>query len=273
MSERRSKMSIKIYNGYILDQNYSLRELNDLFVDLRKKMQETANKSYLELIMDFCVYVQDMIAIFGKEKAEQMLQREERFFKGSNFIDCWNCVEERVIEASKSDKRNFRYDFQSEVQILPIENKILLMYFGNDKDELLQVFENEPYISEYHYQNQTDKPDSISEEEWEERRRDWTDALPSWIPSDTGFTIQLVNINKFPFPSQNGLSKIFNPASFGVNGRAYAIAEWLMPVYKSLSEVDLDAYKKEKLEKAEEIKEKLCKLDSMEALWSYIQLG
>ena len=34
-------MSIKIYNGYILDQNYSLRELNDLFVDLRKKMQET----------------------------------------------------------------------------------------------------------------------------------------------------------------------------------------------------------------------------------------
>lgn len=272
MCERKGViMSIKIYNGYILDQNYSLRELNNLFIGLRKKIQVEANKSYLELVLNRCVYMQDMITYFGKEKAGQMLRQEDSLFNGTSLMDGWTFVERKVMEASKSDKRNFRYNFQSEVQILPIENKILLMYFGNDKDELLQIFECEPYILEYHYQNQTDKPDNISEEEWEERENDWDAALPSWIPNDTGFTVQLVNINKFPIPNRDEFSKIFNPASFGINGRAYAIAKWLMTAYKNLDEIDFTVYTNEKMEKAKQIKEKLCTLDDMEALWSYIQ--
>lgn len=59
--------------------------------------------------------------------------------------------------------------------------------------------EGKPYFTDYHFQTSTDRPDEISEEEWEQRRRDWDrvlddgglscngafDHLPGWQLPDT----------------------------------------------------------------------------------------
>lgn len=61
------------------------------------------------------------------------------------------------------------------------------------------TFEGEPLFLDYHYQNQTDEPEDIPEDEWEQRRIDWdfatsseddeTDGtfghLPGWALPDT----------------------------------------------------------------------------------------
>ena len=57
-----------------------------------------------------------------------------------------------------------------------------------------EIVENLPYLADYHYQNQVDKPESISDEEWEQRKNDWEKALGSdGIPARHGMSVQLFN--------------------------------------------------------------------------------
>lgn len=79
------------------------------------------------------------------------------------------------------------------LQIVPLKDKILAMFFGNNKMEHF-VSDHSAYF-DYHYQNQTDKPNKISDAEWEQRRTDWEAAIgPDYIPCNHGFTVELVNV-------------------------------------------------------------------------------
>ena len=105
-------------------------------------------------------------------------------------------VREKVEEASKSDIYNV-YDLSAEIQIYPLDDKILLRFFGNDRLE--QILLNEEDIEEYHYQNQCDRPEDISEEEWNDREKNWETVNPTLVPAKRGFGVQLFYENDLPF--------------------------------------------------------------------------
>lgn len=46
-------------------------------------------------------------------------------------------------------------------------------------------------LKDWHYQNQSDKPDDISEEEWAEREKSWGRVMPSWLPMKTMLSFNL----------------------------------------------------------------------------------
>jgi hypothetical protein len=53
---------------------------------------------------------------------------------------------------------------------------------------------SQSYVEDYHYQNQADKPDDVSDREWNKRRRDWDLTLPgAGIPANNGFTADLTD--------------------------------------------------------------------------------
>lgn len=64
------------------------------------------------------------------------------------------------------------------------------MYFGNDK--VRYMLESTKYFKKFFYQNSTDRPENISEKEWNYRLETWEKALaPDYIPINHGFQVQL----------------------------------------------------------------------------------
>ena len=85
------------------------------------------------------------------------------------------------------------------------------MYFGNT--DIRRFIENHEMFEDYHYQNQCDKPDDISDEEWDKRESDWNDAIgPDYIPANHGWQVQLFNTkNIMPIFNPNRIETIMFP--------------------------------------------------------------
>lgn len=85
------------------------------------------------------------------------------------------------------------------------------MYFGNT--DIRRFIENHEMFEDYHYQNQCDKPDDISDEEWDKRESDWNDAIgPDYIPANHGWQIRLFNTeNIMPIFNPNRIETIMFP--------------------------------------------------------------
>ena len=95
-------------------------------------------------------------------------------------------------------------DTKNEIVLFPAEDKTLILAFGDIITRILQQettgrdgkkpeLKTVSQIKDYHYQNQTDQPENISDEEWEQRCRDWQKAIPSMVPSKDGMVIELTN--------------------------------------------------------------------------------
>lgn len=98
------------------------------------------------------------------------------------------------------------FDFSAEIVMLPLSNKktLIMTYsnkFTNFFSELCDDKEFcEKYgLEDYHYQNQTDRPDSISSKDWNKRKRDWDTVLVTGIPNKDGFVINLLDGESFNY--------------------------------------------------------------------------
>lgn len=60
-------MSTKIYNGYRFDKDYSLRELDNLLMQLKKEVQNVANKEYSKQILNELLYIYDCKCFLEKK--------------------------------------------------------------------------------------------------------------------------------------------------------------------------------------------------------------
>lgn len=89
-------------------------------------------------------------------------------------------------------------DFDFNVSLLPLPDKTLLIPFGENA-KCRKIFQK--YTQEYGYWNNCDKPDEISDEEWEQRRHDWDLVLPGiGIPKENGpvrYLVDSKNIVKY----------------------------------------------------------------------------
>lgn len=184
-------MSTKIYNGIAFKGDPDIRQLNKIMEDLKKdvikKGIDLARKMYYK---DFCIFL-DLYAI-DKDKAKEYYKEycKNEFVPSFMKIRFYLGFLDKVKEA---DKKPFLsvYDFGCSVRVFPIHDKILGMYF-TQKSELSDIILSHKNIIDYHYQNQTDKPDDISDEEWNLRERDWDKALPGLgIPLMHGFSTDL----------------------------------------------------------------------------------
>lgn len=111
--------------------------------------------------------------------------------------------------------------FKTTLVVLPLnKSKMLLMTYPNAFTNILlelistdKAFANKYGLEEYHYQDQTDKPNSISSAQWAKRKKDWDEALPSGIPSKDGICINLIDSKLF---SQGFLFKKFTKNVFNL---------------------------------------------------------
>lgn len=260
-------MSTKIYNGYRFDKDYSLRELDTLLMELKKEIQKVANKEYCKRILDELLYVYDCKCFFGEEIAKKRMneycKKEPEKLSWLNVLyDIGFYVDDKIKESKVSGKRSLQYDFGCEIHIMPTKDKLLFTLYV-EKEEFKEIIESKPFVLEYMYQNQTDKPDDISDEEWEERAKDWDEAIIGGIPANHGFTVSFVNDFSFPVISSDVIREVFSEVRTKEK-RARIIAYDLeYPCEKiTMSVLCSDEYKKWLEERTKEVSEKLEEIDA-----------
>lgn len=208
-------MSTKIYNAYIFDKNYSFYEIRTMLDAVRNDVAKLVHEAKSRYITQEFVHMHDFLNYFGLEKAQTQYdnfavsadkskRRSDKIMENAWRMICANHAytktlqvylgeyfNEKAYEDSKSNFAiDFEFDYNCEVVLFPLKDKTLLMYFGNS--DLRKVVDNLPYLSDYHYQNQTDKPENVSEEEWNQRKKDWDEALSrDGIPTKHGLTVKL----------------------------------------------------------------------------------
>lgn len=180
-------MSTTIYNGYIITlDDPSLKGLKDFCVEIQKDFKNIKYTLYLKEL------AKDISNSFDRATLEN---------KPTSHIywDSINNFKELIDKDFLS--------FKSEVIFIPIENKLLALYYGNKSIE--EIWKMLKEVKEYHYQNQSDMPEDISEEDWEVRRLDWDQALPgAGFPLENGFSFIFTD-NKFLPPTISEFSKFY----------------------------------------------------------------
>jgi hypothetical protein len=92
-----------------------------------------------------------------------------------------------IIEEVQKEDSDYRYN----LMVYPdTDGSVYLMVFGGHS-VILNLLENFPELEDYHYQDQTDKTDDISDEEWEKRENTWDRLIgDDYIPVRHGLSLQ-----------------------------------------------------------------------------------
>jgi hypothetical protein len=162
-------MSTKLYNGIKFKSN-NMREVLDQLMSIKKR----ANDIAIDLLDDRSLAL---------------------FIDTNNLLDKnkWEITRE-VIDALDSSNHNrwkFKPRLYFSVVVYPTkEGDIYGYYFDSDKQEFNDLLK--PFYTDFHYQNQTDPPTDVSEEEWKFRELKWDELLPGDKFSDSGLQYDIV---------------------------------------------------------------------------------
>ena len=199
-------MSKKIYDAYKFTHDYSTYELSCIFDGLRAEIKDICNRDILQKVIAETLYFYNFKQFHDdSDVAKAVANTDPQTHPDSDSNHC-NRYMHAIWKAVQKDKwatvyinvyrhiiDEIDYDYRCILQIIPMETKTLAMFFGNPT--LRDYLESRhDFLTDYHYQDQTDRPEDISEEEWNLREKDWDKAIgPDYIPIQHGFAVDLFN--------------------------------------------------------------------------------
>ena len=198
-------MSTKVYDGYKLP-NFSSKELID-FCHRLKHLVSTEQKEFY-----FRAHSKRALQLFDLHYLGELpeYKTSEKLFisNPSNPLSiAWSEITEEVREANN---KNQMHDYYFHVHFFPLDNKILAM--PRSLNSLYnKIWESFSEVEEYGYWNNTDKPDEISNKEWNQRKKDWTEAFRGsvgWYANETGLKFEVMG-DPFLFILQKDQSSYF----------------------------------------------------------------
>jgi hypothetical protein len=205
-------MSTKIYDAFIVNSdkrssvkacvalaNHSKEQAMKQFVDSFSKavlvrMFEAVDlvKFYGENIMELDKFQKGYI----KDLLEDYIDIRRRYSSMSEMNQLeffWTWAAKNMTDSLRYLEQKFHSESHHKAKLvfIPCDNKMLVMYFGDPTYRHI-ISDDTAHYLDYHYQNQCDKPDDVSDEEWKQRETDWDKAIgPDYIPANHGllFTI------------------------------------------------------------------------------------
>lgn len=138
------------------------------------------------------------------------IDKDNRFFLATILERL--CVEDILSKSEYSmlSERNDSWNYRNEIVFFQtVEKKIVFQVFGNQIEDLFYhacwnperlskealVFFAKYDVKDFHYQNQTDRPKPVTEEEWKFREATWKRIMPSGIPARDGICNVLLDGN------------------------------------------------------------------------------
>ena len=180
-------MSTKIYNGYI--SKLSIEQLLKKFVPLVPIFEEKKKELYYKSLAEESTFKIDAEA-YKSKKLES-----DRQYKILHEIHDNN---EKAIKRAISTHTREANDFSANCCVFPMgKNKTLILFYCEDRT-LAEMWDNLHFIAEYHYQDQTDQPENISNKDWGQRKRDWDKAVGWGTARERGYCFQFT-IERLPW--------------------------------------------------------------------------
>ena len=167
----------KLILGYMDDAEYNLQRL----IKRNKKInEETEDEKYNRYIESMEKYGSLYCVLkLSKDYVQNMMEFAE--VDGTIMTHEYN-VSNKICIFPISKKRTLFMAFGSTLRHL--------MYEITTKEEW-KDFREKYGVKDYHYQNQTDRPDDISQKEWSRRRKDWDIVMPTGIPREDGTVVEI----------------------------------------------------------------------------------
>lgn len=171
-------MSIKLYNGIKFDET-----------DFRKLHQQLIAAGFA---------LREVVA--EKIRHQILMEASRRFDKAvltdtpvnDVLLDATLAFRDEAEKCNRSSGKSF-YDYSFKVTVVPHGDAIYGIHHGRG-DLLGELMARVPF-QDYHYQNQTDPPDDVTEFDWERRACVWGEVFrdsPSWVACDVGPEYALV---------------------------------------------------------------------------------
>ena len=225
-------MSTKIYNGYKISK-MNLSELDSFCIDLRNKIFEKAK--------ELCI---QKIAITSSR------------FISSLFLESFDDFPKEIIESSEKYTVLFAArkiymgilqqedTFKCSFVFYPFKKDILAT-FHSTVAEFTDIFEQSEKVKEYGYWNNTDKPENVSDKEWNKRKKDWDTIFNRnknfySIPIKNGFLCDIINKDDYYNLFSYFSSSISNEYDKNLNEYMQKILENVPSFEKRINEAATD---------------------------------
>lgn len=202
-------MSTKIYNGYeIMIDRATLPQLRDFMSGMQGRIRGICKTLISKKLADISSQVADARILEKKglsyDKSRKIVGKHDYCTHEdkheSPLYFAHQLLENRYHKIEETGTRDPEFDFEFEVCFLPLGDRTLALLYTEQK-AFVRAWEKNPLVRDYHYQNQTDKPDSISEKDWERRKSDWDIALGHNVPAQVGFAMTTFGRYRLPMPT------------------------------------------------------------------------
>lgn len=208
-------MSTKIYDAFIIKAKNptSFPTLIDIAQSARCRMLDAFRDNFGKTVLIRLFKIVDLVAFYGDDilemdKFKQLNDNNkeliQKWIKIKNthpsnsdverHLMLWySAVDSMTTSLKELEKEYHQSNHKAKIMFIPCGRKTLGMFFG-DCSYYDILFDDTENIVDYHYQNQTDKPDNISDAEWKRRAKDWDRAIgPDYIPLNHGMEFTLLD--------------------------------------------------------------------------------
>jgi len=194
-------MSTKIYYGFRV-RGLTLKRFHAELQKLRPKIEKLADEEFRAYFVRESVRRMDSYRV--KKKLKLLKEDEKPFDSFQFYMECQD-------EWRKIDRESIRstLDWSCEISLFPLAARDFLCCYFTERDSIIELIQAQPWFTEYAYYNNTDQPDDISDEEWEQRKRDWDIVFPHWgdTPAKRMFTLKLTDTHRY-FPWHKRMSRL-----------------------------------------------------------------
>lgn len=196
-------MSLKIYDGFKCSIT-DLCQLNSEIEKYQKKVQILADNLLCSKVAEIAVELFDLHTCGLLSTKRHDFTKDPSFRKAGR-----DKVSVRLDEIKRTQYRDPEIDIECNILFIPYRSHLYgILYCDQEKWKSLWL--SLPFISDFHFQNQTDPPEKVSDRDWKERSRVWNSIFNSCsVPAYLGFNREIVE-NRFYFEVQKKLEKDFS---------------------------------------------------------------
>ena len=210
-------MSTKIYDAFIIKAKNptSFPILMNIAQSARCRVLDAFRDNFGKTVLIRLFKIVDLVEFYGDnilrmDKFKQLDDNNKEFIQrwikiknthpdssdAKRHLMLWFAAIDSMTDSLKKLENEYHQSkHKAKIIFIPCGRKTLGMFFG-DYSYYKILFEDTENIADYHYQNQTDKPDDVSDAEWRRRTKDWDKAIgPDYIPLNHGMEFTLLDYN------------------------------------------------------------------------------
>jgi len=191
-------VSTKIHHGWRLE-GVTMPKLLKRLIKLRDAVQKIASQKVARKKAERVACLLDSMRIRGRRFS---LPKEKAPWRGACVLTYVGGQLDDDIHKSYNSLSRSTTDYQCNVTVHPIGHlDLLLLLFDNDNSEYREAFENLVRAKPFPYWNNTDRPDDLSESEWDARGALWHKAFGTGVPAENGYSFDCMVELSMPIPT------------------------------------------------------------------------